>query len=131
MPLESPTYEQQLLMYGKQLKKGRGRRAVEKEAKPSIMADLSRAVSHHGVDLWLDAFCLRGHVGDMTVKKAVEAVLRTKLKQKVRSKARVTSYEADAAWSPSFVVYGSDALCGCTADEPAQNGRTRLLGHAG
>ncbi|CBJ27492.1 hypothetical protein Esi_0073_0052 [Ectocarpus siliculosus] len=82
MPLESPTYEQQLLMYGKQLKKGRGQRGVEKEAKPSIMADLLRAVSKHGVDLWLDAFCLRGHVGEIAVKKAVEAVLETELKKK-------------------------------------------------
>ncbi|CAN0113365.1 unnamed protein product, partial [Ectocarpus sp. 13 AM-2016] len=69
-------------MYVKQLHKGRWQRGVEKDSKPPIIADLSRAVSKYGVDLWLDAFCLRAHVGEIAVKKAVEAVLRTKLKQK-------------------------------------------------
>ncbi|CBJ27491.1 expressed unknown protein [Ectocarpus siliculosus] len=68
-------------MYVKQLHKSRWQRGVEKDSKPPIIADLSRAVSKHGVDLWLDAFCLRGHVGEIAVKKAVEAVLRTKLKK--------------------------------------------------
>ncbi|CAM9971512.1 unnamed protein product, partial [Ectocarpus fasciculatus] len=71
-------------LYGKQLHhgtKGRWQRGAEKDAKPPIMAYLSKAVSPHGVDLWLDAFCLRGHVGEIAVKKAVEAVIETKLKQ--------------------------------------------------
>ncbi|CAM9983984.1 unnamed protein product [Ectocarpus sp. 13 AM-2016] len=108
MPFESPTYEQQLLMYGKQLKNGRGQRGVEKEAKPSIMADLSRAVSKYGVDLWLDAFCLRGHVGEVAVKKAVEAVLRTELKQKYpgllakRRAADAPSSTVDGAGPPDL-----------------------------
>ncbi|CAN0489226.1 unnamed protein product, partial [Ectocarpus sp. 12 AP-2014] len=56
-----------------------------------------------GVDLWLDAFCLRGYVGEIAVKKAVEAVLRTKLKKKypgLLAKRRV----ADA---PSSTVDGA------------------------
>lgn len=71
---------------------------VVKGFKPKFVADLSHAVSAYDVRLWLDGCCLRARVEDNGIKaavqaalfteitqQAVEAVLDTKIKQKVRN----------------------------------------------